>query len=222
LVLPYTGTGFAGFINHPKTIGADKTAYIEKLDANPSYQCLFLRPRRFGKSTFLEILVNYYDKLTAHKFNDLFGDLYIGKNPTPAANSLLVLEFNFSEITVLDSMEKRFNEHINTTLGGFLSRYTKYLMPFKKGALIDRNDGAKSLKDVLVRGRFTLLFPSLTDLESRTWLKCRINSSLLALMSMMHQQTGHSSPPTPSYITESPNFSRLVSSPPSRGQSRRM
>ena len=39
------------------------------------------------------------DVRTRDKFNDLFGDLYIGKHPTANRNSYLVLYLNFSGIT---------------------------------------------------------------------------------------------------------------------------
>lgn len=43
---------------------------------------IFIRPRRFGKSLFISMLENYYDINKKDKFEELFGDLYIGKNPT--------------------------------------------------------------------------------------------------------------------------------------------
>ncbi|GHV30446.1 hypothetical protein FACS1894177_03030 [Bacteroidia bacterium] len=39
---------------------------------------------------------HYYDINGADKFNTLFGDLYIGKNPTLKHSSMVVLKFNFS------------------------------------------------------------------------------------------------------------------------------
>ncbi|AJD29779.1 AAA-ATPase [Clostridium sporogenes] len=47
----------------------------------------FIRPRRFGKSLFISMLENYYDINKKDKFEELFGDLYIGKNPTEEKNS---------------------------------------------------------------------------------------------------------------------------------------
>jgi hypothetical protein len=155
--LPNPGTGFAAFTSHPKILLADKTRYIEKLDAKPSYQYMFLRPRRFGKSTFLKTLTQYYDKGLAHEFKSFFGDLYIGEKPTVAASSLLVLRFNFAEISWSNIEETKvsFDDHINTTLDYFLSRYEEFLSPFDRGKLLDRQSGRKSLKNVLVRGWFS-------------------------------------------------------------------
>jgi hypothetical protein len=72
----------------------DKTAYIKKIEkiSHP----IFLRPRRFGKTLFTETLRWYYDIKAAHRFEELFGNLYIGKNPTPARNSYYFLKLDFS------------------------------------------------------------------------------------------------------------------------------
>ena len=118
-LLPTCGAGFGAFTGYPKIIAADKTQYIEELDKEPMYQYLFLRPRRFGKSTFLQTLSNYYDKSKAGQFEDTFCDFYIGKNRTTAASSLLVLCFDPSRMLILGTaggMEAQFHTHIYTTL----------------------------------------------------------------------------------------------------------
>src|SRR5436853_6204258 len=101
-------------------IFADKTIYIEQLERHQEqFRYMFLRPRRFGKSAFLNMLCDYYDIHKADIFNDLFGPLYIGKNPTPWRNQHLVLKFDLSSIIVSgsrDKMEMSFNEVINSTL----------------------------------------------------------------------------------------------------------
>jgi len=55
---------------------------------------MFLRPRRFGKSTFLQMLSSHYNKMLQPNFANNF---YIGKHPTEAASSLLILCFNTLE-----------------------------------------------------------------------------------------------------------------------------
>jgi hypothetical protein len=83
----------------------DKTKFIEKLEnLNESY-LIFLRPRRFGKSLFISMLHYYYDKHYKQDFKTLYGDTYIGKNPTKEAHRYLVMRFNFSEIDVNDVEE---------------------------------------------------------------------------------------------------------------------
>ena len=76
----------------------DKTPYIEKLESLSDKRIMFLRPRKFGKTLFTSVLENYYDVLKKDKFEKLFGETYIGKNPTPNKNSYDILKFNFSGI----------------------------------------------------------------------------------------------------------------------------
>nr|CAG8541138.1 7448_t:CDS:2 [Entrophospora candida] len=67
---------------------------------------LSLRPRRFGKTLFLSTLSSYYDvKNKGERFEQLFGDLYIGKNPTPLASSFLVLRLYFSGLRTNSTFE---------------------------------------------------------------------------------------------------------------------
>ena len=60
----------------------DKTIYIEKLENIAEPYIMFLRPRKFGKTLFTSTLENYYDLKKKEKFENLFKDTYIGKNPT--------------------------------------------------------------------------------------------------------------------------------------------
>ncbi|PKL60703.1 MAG: AAA family ATPase, partial [Methanomicrobiales archaeon HGW-Methanomicrobiales-4] len=78
--IPYGIMNYAEMIQENRYF-IDKTSYIEKLNdiKNP----VFLRPRRFGKSLFCSMLQYYYDLQEANRFDDLFGNTWIGKNPTP-------------------------------------------------------------------------------------------------------------------------------------------
>ena len=82
----------------------DKTHYIAKLEKikNP----VFLRPRRFGKSLWCRILELYYSVNHVDDFERLFGDTYIGQNPTARQNSYIVLHFDFSKIDPGSSLEE--------------------------------------------------------------------------------------------------------------------
>ena len=90
----------------------DKTAYIEKLEDLSNPTIMFLRPRKFGKTLFTSVLENYYDLLKSNKFESLFGETYIGKNPTSNKNRYHILKFNFSGINT---------ETEETTMKGFKS-----------------------------------------------------------------------------------------------------
>lgn len=72
----------------------DRIAVLEELGKS----LLFLRPRRFGKSLWLSTLAAYYDLHRADEHDRLFGDLAIGRQPTPRAHQYFVLRWDFSEI----------------------------------------------------------------------------------------------------------------------------
>ncbi|HBT90098.1 AAA family ATPase [Desulfobacter sp.] len=63
----------------------DKTRYISALEQWKVP--VFLRPRRFGKSLWCSTLECFYDINRKDKFDSLFGNTWIGKNPTPLKNS---------------------------------------------------------------------------------------------------------------------------------------
>ncbi|CAJ0854964.1 5641_t:CDS:2, partial [Entrophospora sp. SA101] len=73
----------------------DKTIYIKKLEEEGlRFRILFLRPCRFGKSAFLDMLCQYYDIKNADKFFQLFGPLYIGQHPTNSQNKYFVEKYD--------------------------------------------------------------------------------------------------------------------------------
>ena len=75
----------------------DKTPFIEQIEESNKY-FFFIRPRRFGKTLTLSMLENYYDINKKDKFDEIFGKLYIGENPTPEHNSYLIIHLNFAII----------------------------------------------------------------------------------------------------------------------------
>lgn len=109
--VPYGESDFKKIIKE-NYLFVDKSKYIEKLEEDASYQ-FFIRPRRFGKSLFLSMLGNYYDVNNKDEFEELFGKLYIGKNPTPKKTSYFVLRLDFANIAtdkgkanLIDTFEK--------------------------------------------------------------------------------------------------------------------
>ena len=101
----------------------DNTAYIHELESVKTP--VFLRPKRFGKSVWCSVLAHYYDVNLKDRFTELFGETDIGRNPTPLANSFLVLRFNFSTIEVgtLAEIERNFFEHVKRSVGSFVRQY---------------------------------------------------------------------------------------------------
>lgn len=108
----------------------DRTAYIRSLENMSARSLLFVRPRRFGKSLWLNVLNRYYDVALADRFEELFGDLDIGQNPTPLHNRYFVLEWDFSRIDprgTMDDIANRMNETLNSVIEEFLSYYDELL-----------------------------------------------------------------------------------------------
>ena len=93
--LPYGNTNFESVISENYAY-VDKTRFIELLESESNKSQFFIRPRKFGKSLFITMLSCYYDMLRAGQFQELFGGLYIGKNPTPQKNAYAVMDFDFS------------------------------------------------------------------------------------------------------------------------------
>jgi len=103
----------------------DRTHMISTIE-NSEKSVLFLRPRRFGKSLILSMLENYYDILKKDMFDQLFGHLKIGKNPTPMRNKFFILKLDFSCIGAYGSTEdlQRFMmDHVNERIRDFCHYY---------------------------------------------------------------------------------------------------
>jgi hypothetical protein len=103
----------------------DRTQYIETIEASKERHIAFLRPRRFGKSLFVNTLEAYYDMREKPKFAALFGNTYIGKNPTPLANTYRILSFDFSGITTSteEKAHKGFLITIKIAVNAFVLTY---------------------------------------------------------------------------------------------------
>ncbi|MBE2281394.1 MAG: AAA family ATPase, partial [Ignavibacteriaceae bacterium] len=122
------------------TYYVDKTGYIRKLDENNLKYVTMLRPRRFGKSLFLSTMHYYYGVEHTDKFEMLFGDYEIGKNPTGKKNAYHILRFDFSGI---ESQEKELIiESFNTSILGSLVDFNNRYKILQRG----RIDNLKSLK----------------------------------------------------------------------------
>ena len=103
----------------------DKTMYIEKLENIAEKRIMFLRPRKFGKTLFTSTLENYYDLKKVDKFEKLYGNTYIGKNPTKLKNSYHILRFNFSGIdtTNEETTIKGFKNKVASSIKLFVEKY---------------------------------------------------------------------------------------------------
>jgi len=112
----------------------DKTQHVETLENLNEDFVIFLRPRRFGKSLFLSTLQYYYDENSAHEFEKIFQNTYIGKNPTSLKSSYRILFLEFSGINIDESIEnikKQFLFKIRMSLGKYFNNY-HYPLEYEK------------------------------------------------------------------------------------------
>ncbi|MCP4348820.1 MAG: AAA family ATPase [Desulfobacterales bacterium] len=109
----------------------DKTSYIEKLEQieNP----VFLRPKRFGKSLLCRMLECYYNIRQEDQFDKLFGQTYIGRNPTHMRNSYFVLHLDFSTVEAsgtLEEITRSFNHVCNLRMDTLVSQNKQWFQDF--------------------------------------------------------------------------------------------
>jgi len=120
---PYGITDFKEIVTNDY-LYCDRTRNIPLLERAKSQ--LFIRPRRFGKSLLLSMLEHYYDVARRDEFEEIFGELQIGKNPTELRNSFFILRLDFSCVDAGGSTEyirQSLYNHINACIDGFCRSY---------------------------------------------------------------------------------------------------
>ncbi len=123
----------------------DKTPFIEDIEESNKY-FFFIRPRRFGKSLTISMLENYYDINKKDKFEQLFGGLYIGENPTPEHNTYLIIHLNFSEVAAgIDDYKKGLDGHCNIMFNHCCSIYQHLLPPNTKEEMNSKEGAVEQL-----------------------------------------------------------------------------
>jgi hypothetical protein len=126
----------------------DRSHQIRRIEEAGS-QLLFLRPRRFGKSLLLSMLENYYDVAKASAFDKLFGELAIGKNPTPRHNQYLVMKWDFSMVNAQSNsneIHQALHDHINGCIEQFQVHY-QHLLNYQ--IIFNQNNAIRSFQSVL-------------------------------------------------------------------------
>ena len=120
--IPYGVANFESVIKD-NLYYVDKTMFLPKLESQPRTQ-IFIRPRRFGKSLFINMMKAYYDKANTDKFDELFGNLWIGKHPTPLRNKYQVMYFDYSRAGGrFERLEEDFDSYSCGRLDTFIERY---------------------------------------------------------------------------------------------------
>ena len=123
----------------------DKTPFIEDIEDSNKY-FFFIRPRRFGKSLTISMLENYYDINKKDKFDEIFGKLYIGENPTPEHNSYLIIHLNFAIIVGdLNDYKHGMDNYCRTQFNYFVDVYSHLLPEGTKEGLNQQEDAVNQL-----------------------------------------------------------------------------
>ncbi len=120
--IPYGETDFS-VIQRENFAYVDKTQFIEALEKAGTRFPFIVRPRRFGKSLFTQILQAYYDKVAEKDFEANFANTYIGKHKTALANQFYVLNFDFSGFGADKDVSEGFSSNVCAGLQDFFMRY---------------------------------------------------------------------------------------------------
>ena len=108
----------------------DKTKFIPLVEQTGSFLYL-IRPRRFGKSLFLNMLDFYYNVKYKDDF-ELFKNCWIYNNHTPLKNGFHILKFDFSVVSTIGNIDDNFSDYCNRKVQKFLDTY-KFDIKIDKG-----------------------------------------------------------------------------------------
>jgi len=141
--IPYGRCDFVQIIEQ-NNYYVDKTMYLPSLE-DEAVNLIFIRPRRFGKSIFLSMLHAYYDCRTKDKFQKWFGNLWIGKHPTPLQGRYQVLHLDFSQVGGdIEHLRENFNFYLGVQLDGFVRYYDEsYSDLIKQNVYAAKDAGGK-------------------------------------------------------------------------------
>ena len=118
--IPY-GWGNFRAIRLKKRLYVDKTRFVHALEEE--CYAFFIRPRRFGKTCWVSLLENYYDRRGADEFEAVFGGTHLGRHPTENRHRYVVLRFNFSTFkNALETLEHYFEEYCQMVVRYALER----------------------------------------------------------------------------------------------------
>ena len=152
--IPYGMMNFVA-VREDNCYYVDKTRFIEKVErANKFF--FFIRPRRFGKSLTISMLHHYYDINAVDKFERLYGDLYIGKHPTPNHNKYLILYLNFAVVNAdMGNYRSALDAICNTEFNYFCDVYEQYLPKGIKEEMNKKNGCVEQLDHLYREARKT-------------------------------------------------------------------
>ena len=141
---PYGDYSFETF-NKENAAFVDKTGFIEVIDNLDTKYPVLLRPRRFGKSTFVQMLDYFYDIAKKDQYDEVFRGTKIHEKNLPSHNTYHVISFEFSEIIgkTADELIKKFSSNILGSIRDFRTRYKDFEFDIESR----KNDSPSSIID---------------------------------------------------------------------------
>ena len=129
----------------------DKTKSIETYEKSKSRVSLFLRPRRFGKTMFIEMLKYYYDVALKEESARIFEGKYIASHPTEKKSGYYVLSFDFSGIGTKNGLENTLNAFSYKIIVGIRNFYLRYPDLIPRDILRMKEQEQASLEDCITK-----------------------------------------------------------------------
>ena len=124
-LIPYGISDFKQVREENKYL-VDKTRFFEQMELAGNF--LFLvRPRRFGKSLFLNMLEAYYDINEKDNFDKLFQGLYVADHPTEYRNRYQVMHLDFSQVgSDVERLQENFDFYLSISCESFAEKYARF------------------------------------------------------------------------------------------------
>ncbi|KAJ7121280.1 hypothetical protein C8R43DRAFT_76245 [Mycena crocata] len=146
LRLPRILDDFSGFCARRRTAFVDKTECI--LELPNKFRYLLLRPPRFGKTTLLSTLEQFFDVHGTEVFTEHFGSLAVvmrANKIIPQHNQHLCLSFRLSDLYIysdITEIASRLTADFEIVLERFLFKYATELRLSDPGAFLTNESGA--------------------------------------------------------------------------------
>ena len=123
--IPYGISSFKQVREENKYL-VDKTRFFEQLELAGNFFYL-VRPRRFGKSLFLNMLEAYYDINEKDNFDKLFHGLYVADHPTEYRNKYQVMLLDFSQVgSDVERLQENFDFYLSISCESFAEKYARF------------------------------------------------------------------------------------------------
>ncbi|MCC8071089.1 MAG: ATP-binding protein [Bacteroidales bacterium] len=148
-LLPYGVSDFK-LLRRDNMMYVDKTMYLPLLEEEGNY-LFMIRPRRFGKTLFLNMMEAYYDIKEKDNFQELFGGLWIADHPTSRANIYQVLRLDFSRAGgSIDRLEEVFGDYCCKEFDKFILKYKEYYDDYTLQTVLSSKSAESKLNTITI------------------------------------------------------------------------